>query len=35
MGRKPIDTVNAFLALPDWRQRCLARQSYDNVSQKG
>jgi len=24
LGKRPIDTVNAFLLLPDWRERCLA-----------
>jgi transposase InsO family protein len=35
MGRRPLDTVSAFLALPDWKQRCLTQNSDENVSQEG
>ena len=35
LGRRPIDTVNAFLALPDWKQRCLTTETTTNVSQEG
>lgn len=35
MGRRPLDTVNAFLQLPDWKERCLAPTASTNVSQEG
>ncbi len=35
MGRRPMDTVAEFLALPDFRERCLAPARQENVSQEG
>jgi transposase InsO family protein len=38
LGRRPLDTVSDFLALPDWRERCaasLTRPDNQNVSQEG
>lgn len=35
MGRRPLDTVAEFLALPDWRERCLAPAPLETVSQEG
>ena len=35
MGRRPMDTVNEFLALPDWRERCLAPVRQETVSHEG
>ena len=32
MGRRPMDTVAEFLALPDFRERCLAPAKPENVS---
>ena len=35
MGRRPLATVAEFLALPDWRERCLAPARQEAVSQEG
>ena len=35
MGRRPLDTVQEFLSLPDWRERCLAPVRQETVSQEG
>jgi len=35
LGRRPLDTVSDFLALPDWRERCLTKPSGETVSQEG
>ena len=35
MGRRPLDTVAEFLALPDWRERCLAPAQQETVRQEG
>lgn len=35
MGRRPIDTVKEFLALPDWRERCLTPARQEPVRQEG
>jgi len=35
MGKRPLDTINEFLALPDWRQRCLAPTPQETVRQEG
>jgi len=35
LGKRPIDTVNEFLALPDWKQRCLTLVSTTTVRQEG
>lgn len=35
MGRRPLDTVAEFLALPDWRERCLAPTKPETVRQEG
>jgi len=38
LGRRPLDAVNDFPALPDWRERCaasLTRPTNENVSQEG
>ena len=38
LGRRPLETVRGFLALPDWRERCaasLTKSSNENVSQEG
>ena len=35
LGRRPLDTVSEFLALPDWRERCLTPAPQETVSQEG
>jgi transposase InsO family protein len=35
LGKRPIDTVTGFLALPDWRERCLTPSPDNTVSQEG
>jgi len=35
LGRRPLDTVNEFLALPDWRERCLTPANDESVRQEG
>lgn len=35
MGRRPLDTVAEFLALPDWRGRCLTPMPQENARQEG
>ena len=35
MGRRPLDTVTEFLALPDWRERCLAPAPQEDARQEG
>jgi transposase InsO family protein len=35
LGKRPIDTVNEFLALPDWRERCLTQPAQENARQEG
>lgn len=35
MGRRPIDTINAFLQLPDRKERCLTQAASTSVSQEG
>ncbi len=34
MGRRPLDTVNEFLALPDWHERCLTPAPQETVRQE-
>lgn len=35
LGKRPLDTVNECLALPDWRERCLAPAPQETVRQEG
>jgi transposase InsO family protein len=35
LGRRPLDTVAEFLALPDWRERCLTKSTNESASQEG
>jgi transposase InsO family protein len=35
LGKRPLDTVNAFLCLPDWKERCLTKTNDTNVRQEG
>jgi transposase InsO family protein len=35
LGKRPLDTVAEFLALPDWRERCLTPAAAENVRQEG
>ena len=35
LGRRPLDTVAEFLALPDWRERCLTASRDEDASQEG
>jgi len=35
MGQRPLDTVNEFLSLPDWRERCLTPAKPEPVRQEG
>ena len=35
LGKRPIETLNAFLSLPDWKERCLTPTNNDNARQEG
>lgn len=35
LGRRPLDTVTEFLALPDWRERCLTPAPQETARQEG
>ena len=35
MGKRPIDTINDFLAIPDWKQRCLTHTTTKYARQEG
>lgn len=35
LGKRPLDTVNAFLSLPDWKERCLTTENVTDERQEG